>query len=110
MKQTIKLDTIEVSQEKSINLNLKIAHLILLDYLYQFFSSGSAKVIYNQNNEPYFYITLNKILSDMPIFCIKKRRLQELFLDLETAKIIERFSKKNSPSIFIKLNLSLLEP
>jgi len=110
MKRTIKLDTTEYSQYRLIELNLKPQHIILLDYLNQFFTSGHAISRTKKNNkETYFLITLNKILDDLPILGIKKRRLQELLHDLESAKIIKRYSKnKNCPVVYMKLNLELL--
>lgn len=109
MKKTIKLETISIAQNKALKKGLKLPHLILIDYLYQFFSSGCAKFIIKGKKDIYYYITLNKILEDLPILNIKKRRLQDLFHDLETAKILVRYSEKNSPNIYIKLNLSYIQ-
>ena len=105
MKSTIKLETLEFSQKKLIKLKLKLPHIVLIDYLHQFFSSGSAQFIVGNKKDTYFYITLNKILSDMPILNIKKRRLQEIILDLVNVNIIKRFFEKSSPKTYIKLNL-----
>jgi len=106
MKKTLKFEILEISQEKAIQLGLKLHHLILIDYLFQFFSSGNSKIIYKTSDEPYFYITLNKILSDLPILNIKKRRLQELISELEDTKVIQRYSSKTSPCVYIKLNVN----
>lgn len=110
MKNKIIFETITISQEKAIKKGLKLSHLLLIDYLLQFFSSGYAKFVSKGKKDKYYYITLNKILSDLPILRIKKRRLQTLFHELEVAKIITRFSIKNSPNIYIKLNLSQIIP
>ena len=108
MNKTIKLNSIEFSQNSLINKNLKAQHIIILDYLNQFFTSGNA--IYKTKRtkrDKYFLITLNKILDDLKFLGIKKRRLQELLSDLETAKIIKRFSKsKTCPVIYIKIDLT----
>jgi len=110
MKNIIYLESIEVSQEKVINMGLKLSHLLIIDYLSQFFSSGFAKFIIKGKNDIFYYITLNKILTDLPILKIKKRRLQTLIQELEKNNIIERYSKKISPNTYIKLKLDSILP
>lgn len=110
MKNNICFESIEISQEKAIKKGLKLSHLLIIDYLSQFFSSGYAKFIVKGKKDKYYYITLNKILSDLPILGIKKRRLQTLIQELENLKIIIRYSKQNAPNIYIKLNLSPILP
>ena len=105
MKLNIKLETIEINQEKAVRRKLKTQHLLLLDYLCQFFSSGYAKFVV-KGKKKFYYITLNKILSDLPILGIKKRRLQELIAELTNLKLIERYTNRCSPNIFIRLSLS----
>ena len=103
MKKIIYLESITVSQSKVIKKKLNMKHLLIIDYLNQFFTSGNARCkIYN--GQTYYLITLNKILEDLPILGIKKRRLQEIIKDLETANIIIKLST-NSSLRFIKLNL-----
>ena len=111
MSKSIKINDIEYSQSKLIEKKLTSQHLIIIDYLNQFFTSGSA--IYKSKTskkEKYFLITLNKILCDLPFLFIKKRRLQELMKDLESAKIIKRYSQiKTCPNVYIKLDLSSIK-
>lgn len=109
MKKSIKLESLSISQSKAIKKGLKLSHLLLIDYLYQFFASGCAKFVIKGRKDAYYYITLSKILEDLPILGIKKRRLQDLIQDLETAKIIVRYSNKTSPNIYIKLNLNSIQ-
>ncbi len=108
MNKTIKLHTLELTQSRLLEKRLKAQHIIILDYLNQFFESGNA--VYKTKGtkkEKYYYITTNKILSDLPFLGIKKRRLQELMKDLETAQILKKYTlKKNCPTIFVKLDLS----
>ncbi|MBQ9790800.1 MAG: hypothetical protein IJW24_04345 [Clostridia bacterium] len=108
MNKTIKLGHIELTQSTLIEKRLKPQHVIILDYLYQFFESGNAvSRTKGSKKEKYYLITMNKILTDLPFLRIKKRRLQELISDLETAQIIKRYTlSKNCPTIFIKLDLS----
>ena len=77
MNKTIKLGTIECTQSKLLEKHLKPQHIIILDYLQQFFSSGKAiSRTKGSKKDKYYLITLNKILTDLPILDIKKRRLQ----------------------------------
>ena len=110
MKKTIKLESIELDQEKCISTGLKLTHLLIIDYLHQFFSSGFAKYASRPNEPNYYYITNNKILNDLPILGIKKRRLQEIMAELEEMKIIYRFLEKNSPVTYIRLDIKELLP
>ena len=108
MFDLIELSHLTFIQSTCIRLNLKIQHLVLVNYLWQFFMSGKADFrISTQNKQVYFRICLNKILNDLSILQIKKRRLQELILDLETAKIIKRLSaSRHAQHVYIHLNLS----
>lgn len=108
MIQSINVGNIYYDQEAIIKNSLKLQHLIILSYLHQFFSSGNALFKTKpSSNEKYYLITLNKILSDLPFLNIKKRRLQELIHDLETAKILNRYSEeRHCPNIYLSLNLS----
>ena len=45
----------------------------------------------------HYYITNNKILNDLPILGIKKRRLQEIMAELEEMKIIYRDFVRRPP-------------
>ena len=108
MNKTIKLGHTEYTQSTLIEKHLKPQHIIILDYLHQFFESGNAiSKTRGSKKEKYYLITMNKILVDLPFLRIKKRRLQEIISDLETAQIIKRYTnKRNCPTIYIKLDLS----
>ena len=110
MKKNVVFESLKFSQIKAINRNLKLSHWLLSDYLYQFFTSGNTIETAEDKQETYYSFTYNKILSDLPILGIKKRRLQELFSDLEAAKIIKRLkSPIHSPKIYIRLVLSHIQ-
>ena len=110
MKKVIILESLKLSQSKIIKKNLKFQHLLLLDYLNQFFTTCKTLDVVEYKKDIYYSITYNKIIDDLPILGIKKRRLQELFSDLEAAKIIKRLkSPIHTPRICIKLCLSGVE-
>lgn len=108
MFDLIELSHLTFIQSACINRNLKIQHIVLVNYLWQFFMSGKADFrVSTSNKQLYFRICLNKILNDLSILQIKKRRLQDLIFDLEAAKIIKRLSaSRHAQHVFIHLNLS----
>ncbi len=106
MRELLKFDSFDIMQKRVIKKGLKLNHLFLLDYLIQFFASGRASRKLDQNGNTYWLITCNKIVQDLPILDIKKRRALMLLRDLEKAKFIDiKQINSRSPKYYIKINL-----
>lgn len=106
MRELLKFDSYDIMQRRVINKGLKLNHLFLLDYLLQFFSSGRASRKIDEKGTTYYLITCNKIVSDLPILNIKKRRALMLLRDLEKSKFITiKQLNSRSPKYYISINL-----
>ena len=77
----------------------------LVEYLAKFFSSGNA-ISKQINNQVYFWITYNKILTDLQVLNIQKRQLQRVFSNLEKKGIIQKYLDENQ-KIYITFIKSL---
>ena len=104
MRELLKFDSFDIMQKRVIKKGLKLNHLFLLDYLIQFFSSGRASGKLIDGDKKYWLITCNKIVQDLPILDIKKRRALMLLRDLEQAKFIDiKQINKRSPKYYVSI-------
>ena len=106
MRELLKFDSFDILQRRVIKKGLKLNHLFLLDYLMQFFASGRASRKVDDNGKTYWMITCNKIVQDLPILNIKKRRALMLLRELEKSKLINiKQINSRSPKFYIGINL-----
>lgn len=106
MRELLKFDSFDIMQKRVIKKGLKLNHLFLLDYLIQFFASGRANGRLIDGDKKYWLITCNKIVQDLPILNIKKRRALMLLRDLEKAKLIEiKQVNTRSPKYYVSILL-----
>lgn len=106
MRELLKFDSFDIMQKRVIKKGLKLNHLFLLDYLIQFFASGRASRKVDDDGKTYWLITCNKIVQDLPILNIKKRRALMLLRDLEQAKLIEiKQINSRSPKFYISIKI-----
>ena len=97
---------LQISQEFALKKNLDLADVLILDYMLTFFGSGFA-VQYRETisghefrrANVYYWLSPNKLLSDLPILKIQKRMLTRRLEKLEEKNIINRIVKNNK--IFI---------
>ena len=105
MRELLKFDTFDIMQHRLIAKGLRLNHLFLLDYLTQFFASGNASCMVDFEGKRYFLITCKKIVDDLPILNIKKRRALMLLRELEQADMISiRQINSRSPKFYISIN------
>jgi len=96
----------DFEQRVLVGLGLNMNEVLLLNYLENFFSSGHA---YQKKfeNENYYWITYNKILSDLPILNMKTRQLQNVIARLVEKNILK---KKNDgkKKMYFNVNFNVL--
>ena len=96
----------DFEQRVLVNLGLNMNDVLLLNYLENFFSSGCAyQKKFDDGN--YYWITYNKILSDLPILNMKTRQLQNVLTKLINKKIL---NKKNDgrKKMYLAVNFNVL--
>lgn len=81
-------------QEFLMKKNITTQELFLIDYMVNFFSSGNAasKLV---DGRLCFWLTYDKVLSDLPLLKVQKRQLQRLFSNLEEKNIIKKYVEDN---------------
>ena len=81
-------------QKFLIDKNMTAQEMILVDYMVNFFSSGNAvsKLV---DGKLYFWLTYDKVTTDLPILKVQKRQLQRLFSNLEEKGIIKKYVEDN---------------
>ena len=78
-----------IDARKASKFNLNVQEGLVIEYLFQFFKSGRMKTK-RVGNKIYYLITYDKILQDLPILDIQKRRLGAILKSLEDKKMIEK--------------------
>lgn len=78
---------------------------LVLDYLVKYFDSGNSTYI-TLDGKKYFWISYDKLLSDLPILNFHIKSLRRLLSDLETKKILQKQVVSNK--IYIYINQPLL--
>lgn len=96
------------SQLQAYKLGLTLDDLLLLDYLNNFFESGSATSILHEDSY-YYWITYSKIKDDLPIKRVDNRQLANMVNDLIDKGLIYKYKeKRNSTKMYLSLNLKPL--
>jgi len=90
---------------KFLKLNLK--ETTILEYLLDFINSGymQSKII---DNEKYFWISYEKILEDLPILNVEKRRLARIIQGIQSKGVIE-IKHKCGNKVYIRFNPAFLD-
>ena len=96
----------DFEQKKLVENKLNMQQVLLLDYLSNFFSSGFAKVFYFEGKN-YYWMTYNKILTDLPILNLKERQLRNLIGDLIKKGLIYKINP-SSRKMFLRLEITSL--
>ncbi len=87
-----------ISQSYALKMSLDLVDILLLDYMTTFFGSGFAVpfVVQDGNKKTTFYwLSIKKVLEDLPVLHIKRRMLSQRLQKLEQKEIISRLQVKN---------------
>lgn len=93
-------------QTKLLNNKINMQQVLILDYLCNFFSSGFAKFMFYEGKN-YYWITYNKILTDLPILNLKQRQLRNLIDDLIKKGLIYKINPSKR-KMFLRLEVKSL--
>lgn len=81
-----------VNNVKAKALNLNLTEAYILGYLHKFMQSGNMKFL-DVGHERYYFITYNKILSDLPILGIELRTLKDVFKGFFQKGLLKKYDK-----------------
>ncbi len=91
----------EFEQEQALKFGLKLNELLLLDYMFKFFTSDQIRKR-QKGDRLYCKLTYNKVLTDLPILRIKERQLRNMIIQLENKGFVERLSElKNQMYLYV---------
>lgn len=93
------------SQQALINLKIGLNEALILDYIINFLNNTKSKT-QTINQKLYIWISIPKLLEDLPILNIKERMLRTVLENLEQKNIIKR--KFIDKKLFIYVNTHLL--
>ena len=105
MKELLKIGNLIFAQKSAVNCDLKLTHLLIVSYINDFIASGNCEKE-QFNNENYYYIAYQKILTDLPILGVAKKQIIRLINDLINANILVPLNRTvGRKKTFFKLNL-----
>ena len=96
-------DNSALPQEKFMYYDLTLIDVAVFYQLYKFFSSGESvyitESVYEENEDgflvetkvPYYYMTYNKWITDLPILRIKDRQIRNVITKLEAIGLVKRY-------------------
>ena len=96
-------DNAALPQDKFMNYDLTLMDVAVFYQLYKFFSSGQSiyitENVFEEDEDggvieskiPYYYITYNKLITDLPILRIKERQIRNVISKLESIGLVKRF-------------------
>ena len=82
------------TQDVLLKNKITVNEALILDYIIQFTSYPGIKTI-RVDGEKYYWISYKKILDDLPILDIKKRRRGGIFVELQNKGFIKFINYKN---------------
>ncbi len=95
------------SQQILVKLNLTLTEALILDYLLKFIENGTC--FKNINGKKYMWVSIKKVLDDLPILNIKERALRTILNKLEKSNIISKQTVQNKQYIYINKNILFFE-